>query len=301
MGCCDSNDSVQLGTPKQTSEADQTLDQVREGYAQIAEAGSLAGAAGGCCGSGDSGTSAEALAEQIGYSAEEIKNLPEGANMGLSCGNPTAIADLRPGQVVLDLGSGGGFDCFLAGPKVGAEGRVIGVDMTPQMLTKARNNLPGYRDSTGLDNVEFRLGEIEHLPLADSSVDVVISNCVINLSPDKPQVWQEIHRVLKPGGCVAASDMALHQPLPEAVKAQLEALIGCVAGAVQVDRYQAMMEAAGFEQIALSPKPEYINALAQFKDPMYQKITENLPADAHLGEYVTSLDVQAVKPAKAHS
>ena len=168
--------------------------------------------------------------------------------------------------------------------------------MTPQMLTKARHNLPGYRESTGLDNVEFRLGEIEHLPLADSSVDVVISNCVINLSPDKPQVWREINRVLRPGGRVAASDMALHQPLPDAVKAQVEALIGCVAGAVQVDAYRAMMEQAGFDQIELSPKPEYINALAAFKDPMYQKITENLPADAHLGDYVTSLDVQAVKP-----
>jgi SAM-dependent methyltransferase len=127
-------------------------------------------------------------------------------------------------------------------------------------------------------------------------VDVVISNCVINLSPDKPKVWQEINRVLKPGGRVAASDMALHQPLPEAVKEQVEALIGCVAGAVQVDQYQAMMEAAGFEGIELSPKPQYINALAQFQDPMYQQIAGNLPADAHLGEYVTSLDVQAVKP-----
>lgn len=297
MGCCDSNDTVQLGTPKAASDADQMRDQVREGYARIAEAGALSGAAGGCCGPSEGAVSAEALAEQIGYGAEQIAQLPEGANMGLSCGNPTAIANLEPGQVVVDLGSGGGFDCFLAGPKVGAQGRVIGVDMTPQMLGKARANLAAYRERTGLDNVEFRLGEIEHLPLADDSVDVVISNCVINLSPDKPQVWREIHRVLKPGGRVAASDIALHQPLPEAVKQQVEALVGCVAGAVLVDEYQAMMSGAGFSDVQLTPRPEYMRALAEVNDPMYQQIAANLPEGASLGDYATSLDVQAVKPA----
>jgi ubiquinone/menaquinone biosynthesis C-methylase UbiE len=300
MGCCDRNEPIGLGTPKD-AEADprqDTLDQVRDGYARIAEQGSLSAAAsGGCCGAGEGGTSPEALAEQIGYSAEAIEALPEGANMGLSCGNPTAIAALQPGQTVLDLGSGGGFDCFLAGPKVGAEGRVIGVDMTPQMLTKARQGLPQYEQSTGLSNVEFRLGEIEHLPAADQSVDVVISNCVINLSPDKPQVWREIQRILRPGGRVAASDMALFKPLPEAVAEQLEALIGCVAGAVPMDTYQAMLERAGFEAIQLTPKPEYIQALADFKDPMYETIVSALPAGESLGDYVTSLDVQAVKPA----
>ena len=295
MGCCDSNNPVPLGTPSQASEQNETRDRVRDGYARIAEAGSLSAVAGGCCGTAQSATSAESLAEQIGYAADEIANLPEGANMGLSCGNPTAIANLAPGQVVVDLGAGGGFDCFLAGPKVGARGRVIGVDMTPQMLSKARHNIAGYRESTGLDNVEFRLGEIEHLPIADDSVDVVISNCVINLSPDKPQVWREIQRVLKPGGRVAASDIALHQPLPEAVKAQAEALIGCIAGAVRVDEYGAMMRDAGFSDVRLTPKPDYIQALAQHKDPIYENVAAHLPAGTHLGDYATSLDVQAVK------
>ncbi len=263
---------------------------VREGYARIADG--EGGGAGGCCGDGP-GTASGALAERLGYSAEEIEALPEGANMGLSCGNPTALAGLAPGQVVLDLGSGGGFDCFLAGPKVGAEGRVIGVDMTPEMLSKARRNLVAYRERTGLDNVEFRLGEIEHLPVADASVDVVISNCVINLSPDKPQVWREIARVLRPGGRVAASDMALLKPLPEPVRGMVEALVGCVAGAVPIDDYRAMVESSGLAEIRLTPKPEYVAALSSFQDPLYARIAESLPEGATAAEYVTSLDVTA--------
>ena len=189
-------------------------DIVRQGYARIARDTSA-----GCCGTGVSccGSSpqdSDKLAKELGYSLEELKALPEGANMGLSCGNPAALAALNPGEVVLDLGSGGGFDVFIAGRKVGATGRAIGVDMTPDMLAKARRNLTAYREQTGLDNVDFRLGEIEHLPVPDCSVDAVISNCVINLSPDKPQVWREIARVLKPGGRVAVSDMALLKPLP---------------------------------------------------------------------------------------
>ncbi len=196
---------------------DQVRDKVREGYREIAlgtAAGCGCGPAAGCCGETWEPTQ---LATKIGYDAAQLAALPGGANLGLSCGNPTAIAALQPGQVVLDLGSGGGFDVFLAGPKVGATGRVIGVDMTAEMIAKARGNVDAYRASTGLDNVEFRLGEIEHLPVADASVDVVISNCVINLSPDKPQVWREIARVLRPGGRVAVSDMALLRPLPDAV------------------------------------------------------------------------------------
>ena len=288
MGCCDSNNNSCCSPGPDVREV------VREGYTRIAESGTLSAVvSGGCC--GGTPLSADALAAQIGYSAEEIKNLPEGANMGLSCGNPTAIADLKPGQVVVDLGSGGGFDCFLAGPKVGSAGRVIGVDMTPAMLTKARGNIASYRQSTGLDNVEFRLGEIEHLPIADASADVVISNCVINLSPDKPQVWREIARVLRPGGRVAASDMALMRPLPAKVIELVDAMVGCVSGAVMLEEYQRMVIAAGLTAITLRPKPGYIAALAQFKDPLYRQIAANLPVGATLADYVTSVDVIACK------
>ena len=165
--------------------------------------------------------------------------------MGLSCGNPVAIAALREGQTVVDLGSGGGFDVFQAGEKVKASGRVIGVDMTPEMLAKARKNIGQYRQRTGLDNVEFRLGEIECLPVPDNSVDVVLSNCVINLSPDKPKVWREIYRVLKSGGKVSVSDLALLKPLPDNVRDMAAALVGCVAGAVLVEETKALLEKAG--------------------------------------------------------
>jgi len=213
--------------------------------------------------------------------------------MGLSCGNPAAIAQLREGEKVLDLGSGGGFDCFVAGPRVGASGRVIGVDMTAEMIAKARRNLSIYREQTGLDNVEFRLGEIEHLPVADASVDVVISNCVINLSGEKNQVWREIARVLRPGGRAAVSDLALRRPLPEAVRADVEALVGCVAGAVLVDETRRAAEAAGLVDVVVTEKREYIDAMEQWQDPLYQRIIAALPAGSKIGDYVTSLDVTA--------
>jgi arsenite methyltransferase len=274
---------------------------VRECYARIARE-TEAGRAASCCGPGGGCSSAmpeaRELAEQLGYGADEVESLPEGANMGLSCGNPTAIASLKEGEVVLDLGSGGGMDAFLAGPKVGARGRVIGVDMTPDMLGKARRNVAAYRNRFGLDNVEFRLGEIEHLPVADNSVDVVISNCVINLSPDKPSVWREIARVLKPGGRVAVSDLALLRPLPTAVVGMVEALVGCVAGAVQVDETERMLRTAGLSDIVLRKKPEYVRALESFEDPLYRKIAEALPKGTTAADFLTSLDVEARKPAK---
>ena len=220
---------------------------------------------------------------------------PEGANMGLSCGNPTAIASLKPGEVVLDLGAGGGFDCFIAGAKVGATGRVIGVDMTPEMIMKARRNVSTYTAQTGFSNVEFRLGEIENLPVADSSVDVVISNCVLNLSPDKARVWREIARVLKPGGRVAVSDLALLRPLPEALRTDLEALVGCVAGAVSVSEMRSLAQAAGLGSIELCPKPEYVDALTDWNDPLYQRIMQALPAGTRPSTFVVSLDVTARK------
>ncbi|HVV72451.1 MAG TPA: arsenite efflux transporter metallochaperone ArsD [Verrucomicrobiae bacterium] len=268
---------------------------VRAGYGRIATAG------GSCCGGsssscGSAPVSSEHLARLVGYSAEELAALPGGANMGLSCGNPNALASLQPGEVVLDLGSGGGFDIFIAGKKVGAEGRAIGVDMTPEMLAKARNNVGDYLKQTGLDNVEFRLGEIEHLPLADSSVDVVISNCVLNLSPDKPQVWREIARVLKPGGRVAVSDLALLKPLPQRVVEMVEALVGCVAGAVLVSETERMAQDAGLRAILLNPKSDYIDAMVDWQDPLYQKIIATLPTGTTPGEYITSLEVTARKP-----
>ncbi len=273
-------------------------EQVREGYAQIARSGSCGGpsgaAGGGCCGA--TAFTPEQLARAIGYASDELAAVPEGANMGLSCGNPTAIASLRPGEVVLDLGAGGGFDCFIAGPKVGASGRVIGVDMTPDMLAKARRNIVSYREQTGLDNVEFRLGEIEALPVADAAVDVVISNCVLNLSPDKARVWREIVRVLRPGGRVAVSDLALTRPLPRSVLADVEALIGCVAGAVLVEQTRRMAHAAGLVDIVLTPKSEYIEAMTNWDDPLYRKIVDQLPCGTRPSDFISSVEVTARKP-----
>ena len=269
---------------------------VREGYAKIAAETSAGGCGPGvsCCGS--TPQEAEKLAHELGYTIEELQALPDGANMGLSCGNPAALAALKPGEVVLDLGSGGGFDVFIAGGKVGATGRAIGVDMTPEMLAKARRNAASYRERTGLDNAEFRLGEIEHLPVADNSVDAIISNCVINLSPDKPQVWREMARVLKPGGRVAVSDMALLKPLPPEILKMVEALIGCVAGAVLAGETGRMARDAGLTDIVLKSKPGYVEALTNWEDPLYRKIVEHLPDGAKPADYITSLEVQARKP-----
>ena len=266
---------------------------VRQGYAQIATgAEESCCSSSPCCGSG----SAEQVAQAVGYSEAELATLPDGANMGLSCGNPTALAELGPGEVVVDLGSGGGFDVFIAGQKVGAGGRVIGVDMTSEMIGKARANVAAYQERTGLDNVEFRLGEIEHLPVADASVDVVISNCVINLSPNKAQVWREIARVLKPGGRVAVSDLALLRPLPAEIAEMVEALIGCVAGAVLVEETGRMAREAGLAEIELEHKEGYVDAMEDWSDPLYLKIIEKLPEDTRPGDFVTSLNVSARKP-----
>jgi len=272
---------------------------VREGYAKIAK--ETAGGAGGtgvsCCGSAPQ--DADKLARELGYSVAELRALPEGANMGLSCGNPAALAALKPGEIVLDLGSGGGFDVFIAGRKVGATGRAIGVDMTPDMLAKARRNVAPYRQETGLDNAEFRLGEIEHLPVADNFVDAIISNCVINLSPDKPQVWREMARVLKPGGRVAVSDISLLKPLPPEILKMVEALVGCVAGAVLVSETQQFAREAGLTDVAVRIKPEYVVAMAHFEDPLYQKIVELLPAGTQPADYIASVEVTARKEVSA--
>jgi len=236
--------------------------QVRTRYASIAKnSGSCCGSVGKtspCCGTGTStnsktssccGTSnaptAKDMSKSVGYSNTDVNSVPEGANLGLGCGNPIALASLKEGEVVLDLGSGAGFDCFLASPRVGTKGKVIGVDMTPEMLDKARENVR----KGNYKNVEFRLGEIENLPLADNSVDVIISNCVINLSIDKPKVFKEAFRVLKPGGRLMVSDIVLLAELPKEVLSSIEAYVGCVAGASRKSDYLEAIEAAGFKEV----------------------------------------------------
>jgi SAM-dependent methyltransferase len=285
-------------TTSTSTSADATREAVRQGYAEIARRGGWStgqscAPGGGCC--GPATFSPEQLVAAIGYSLGELAHAPADANLGLSCGNPTALASLRHGETVLDLGAGAGFDCFVAGPKVGPTGRVIGVDMTAEMILKARQNIAAYQERSKLSNVEFRLGEIENLPVADATVDVVISNCVLNLSPDKPRVWREIARVLKPGGRVAVSDLALLQPLPPTVVADLEALVGCVAGAELVETTRASMQAAGLAEITLRSKPEYIDAMTHWEDPLYRRIVEALPPGAKPSDYVTSLDISARK------
>lgn len=268
-------------------------DTVRRGYAEIAKgkSGCCSGSS-PCCGS----SSPDKFAEAIGYAVEELQVLPEGANMGLSCGNPTAIAGLKPGQVVLDLGSGGGFDVFIAANKIGPEGRVIGVDMTPEMLRKARSSISKFTEKTGLGNVEFRLGEIEHLPVADSSIDVVISNCVINLSPDKQQVWNEIARVLRPGGKASISDLALKKPLPQEVLKSAAAIVGCVAGAVLIDETIIMAKQVGLIDIRIDQEAYSIDLMADCNDPLYREVRESLPPNGKLSDYIVSVNITAFKP-----
>ncbi|MDD1673300.1 MAG: arsenite methyltransferase [Methanomicrobiales archaeon] len=218
---------------------------VRERYSRVAkEQRSCCGPSPTCCGSANT---ADAIAQKIGYSEKDIVAAPEGANLGLGCGNPVALASLQPGEIVLDLGSGPGFDCFLAARRVGDTGRVIGVDMTPDMVSRARENA---RKGSYI-NVEFRLGEIEHLPVADNSVDVIISNCVINLSIDKSQVFQEAFRVLKSNGRLMISDIVLLKPLPEFLQQSVAAYVGCISGAMQKQEYLETVHAAGFQQVRI--------------------------------------------------
>jgi len=262
---------------------------VRDGYARIAR-----GESSSCCGGAD--MDAGQFAQNVGYDAAELDALQDGANLGLSCGNPTALASLQPGEVVLDLGSGAGFDVFIAASRVGPSGRVIGVDMTADMIERARLNATAFVQRTGIDNVEFRLGEIEHLPVADSSVDVIISNCVINLSPEKTQVWQEIARVLKPNGRVAVSDIALKQALPESVRSAVGSLVGCVDGAVLVAETASMARAAGLVDVELAERDQNIAAMDAWHDPLYREIETQLPVGTAPVDFITSLSVSARKP-----
>ena len=249
---------------------DEIKQTVRERYAQIAtKESSCCAPSNSCCGTTDQATD---ISKKMGYRDAELDSVPEGANLGLGCGNPTALASLKEGETVLDLGSGAGFDCFLAANKVGQKGKVIGVDMTSEMIDKARENAR----KSGYLNVEFRLGEIENLPVADNSVDAIISNCVINLSPDKGRVFKEAYRALKPGGRVMVSDMVLLKELPESVKNSVEAYVGCVAGASRKEDYLATVAAAGFQEV--------------------ETVSEVSLGAGQLDVSIASINVRAVKP-----
>lgn len=266
--------------------------EVRKRYAKVAKT------SGSCCASNISCCSAppsnEQISKLVGYSEEEMESVPQGANLGLGCGNPTALASLKEGERVLDLGSGAGFDCFLAARKVGAKGKVIGVDMTPEMLDKARANAKKGKYS----NVEFRLGEIENLPVADNAVDIIISNCVINLAPDKKRVFEEAYRVLAPNGRIMVSDIVLLEPLPKSVQKSVEAYAGCIAGAEIKDKYIELIRTAGFQEVKVLEEKnyplEYIVSEDTLKDAIkLTKITDQeLKATA---KSVVSLKVSAVK------
>ncbi|MFZ0531387.1 MAG: arsenite methyltransferase [Propionicimonas sp.] len=256
---------------------DQIRQAVRENYGQIAEAAS------GCCDTSSCCTTTaqpQLLSIQLGYTPTDLVAVPEGANLGLGCGNPQAIAALQPGETVLDLGSGAGFDCFLAAAQVGPGGQVIGVDMTPQMISKARAN--AERD--GYANVEFRLGEIEHLPVADAGVDVIISNCVINLSPDKAGVFTEAFRVLRPGGRLAISDVVAFAPIPDEVRGDLALLSSCVSGAEEVGVVERLLREAGFEQVVVAPKGDSKTFMAEWAP------------GTPITDYVVSATIEGRKP-----
>ena len=273
--------------------AEETRKLVRDGYAKIAKQyGSCCSSTKSCC----QGTlSAKDISKGIGYTEEELKTAPEGANLGLGCGNPVALASLREGETVLDLGSGAGFDCFLAANEVGPSGRVIGVDMTPEMVEKARENA----ERNNYQNVEFRLAEIEHLPIADDSVDVIISNCVINLSPDKGKVFREAFRVLKPGGRLMISDLVLLKELPNFLKNSARGYVGCISGAMLKEKYIETITAAGFQKTrivdeTLFPVEYIVNDLASELNINSPEIPSAKMND--LSNSIASLKVQAMKP-----
>jgi arsenite methyltransferase len=264
-------------------QADEIRQNVRDSYSQVAEAsnnGDCCGTQSSCCGVSDDAAINTLVSTRLGYSEDDLSNVPAGADMGLGCGNPRAIASIKPGETVLDLGSGGGFDCFLAAAETGESGHVIGIDMTPTMISKARSNAVKGK----YHQVEFRLGEIEHLPVADGSIDVIISNCVINLSPAKDQVFKEAFRALKPGGRLAISDVVASTKLPEEIKKDLALYSGCMAGASQITELQGILEKSGFENIRIQPK-----------DDSREFIKDWAPGRG-VEDYVLSATIEAVKP-----
>ena len=283
----------------QTKDKEKIREAVRKSYGKIAKNVSVVSgiaAASSCCGTtkaspstgssvsccGGPDVSTEQMSALMGYSKKDLESIPEGANMGLGCGNPVALASLKPGETVVDLGSGGGFDCFLAAKQVGKTGHVIGVDMTPEMITKARMNA----EKIGAENVEFRLGEIEHLPVADNSADIIMSNCVINLSPDKSKVYRDVFRILKPGGRLAIADIVATAPLPQEIQEDLALVAACLGGAATIDDTKEMLKAAGFQKIKIQSK-DGSRELIQAWDPNKRQNAE---------DFVVSAYIEALKP-----
>lgn len=263
-------------------QADDVRNKVRDSYSKVAEAnndGDCCGVASSCCGVSDDDNINQLISTRLGYSEADLISVPQGADMGLGCGNPKALAALQAGEVVVDLGSGGGFDAFLAANEVGKTGRVIGVDMTPEMISKARNNAA----KANYSNVEFRLGEIEHLPIADNMIDTIMSNCVINLSPNKQQVFNDAYRILKPGGRLAISDVVSSTELPEDIKNNTQLYSACVSGASSIDELTTMMELAGFKDIKIEPKDES------------REFIKDWAPGTQIEDYVVSANIQATK------
>lgn len=282
------------------TESEKIKEQVKRSYGAVArgDTGGCGCGASGCCSGSDAGemlttyaSNPGAVAREIGYSDEELAELPDGANLGLGCGNPGAIASLQPGETVLDLGSGAGMDCFLAAPRVGPGGRVIGVDMTSEMIARANENL----ENSEFNNIEFRLGEIETLPVDDATVDVVISNCVLNLVPDKQRAFREIYRALKPGGRMAVSDIVKLRPLPGAIEDDPDALSACISGALHKQDYLDAIAAAGLEDVRVLSQTDFGDMFFASEGPVSDKIREAFP-DGACGGFIASIKVTAQRP-----
>lgn len=282
-GCCEPSPSCCPSDDNNHASQDAHRQSVRDAYGEVARAENNSESCGiesSCCGVSDDTAINTLISTRLGYSEEDLAKTPSGADMGLGCGNPRAIASLKAGETVVDLGAGGGFDCFLAAQEVGETGRVIGIDMTPDMLTKARNNA----EKGQFKNVEFRLGEIEHLPLPDEIADVIISNCVINLSPNKQQVFVDAFRVLKPGGRLAISDVVATVELPEAMRNDPALIAGCMGNASLVEALETMIKAAGFEDVHIEPKDES------------KEFIRDWAPDHNVTDYVVSATIEGVKP-----
>jgi len=281
--CCEPSCCSEETASQQNKQSDEIRNQVRNSYAKVAEASNNSESCGiesSCCGVSDDIDINTLNSLRLGYSNDDLDNVPGGADMGLGCGNPRAIAGLSAGEIVVDLGSGGGFDAFLAAREIGETGKVIGIDMTPTMISKARDNA----NKANFENVEFRLGEIEHLPIADNTVDVIISNCVINLSPNKAQVFSDAFRILKSGGRLAISDIVASCEMPEEMKNDPALYAGCMAGASLIDDLKIYMKDAGFKDIKIEPKDES-------KD-----FIKDWAPDKNVTDYVLSAHIEAVKP-----